>query len=45
MMVSGIIHVHTYVCILYLSCEDAIIAILCINLLIITTTAGEWLKS
>ena len=33
---------HSYVYPLYLMGEDAILAILCMDLLINTTTAGEW---
>ena len=34
-----------YMYILYLSCEDAILVILCMGLSITTTIAGKWLNS
>ena len=36
---------HTCTYIMYLRCEDAILAILCMGLPITTTIAGEWLSS
>ena len=36
---------NTYMYILYLRCEEPILAILCTDLPIITIYAGEWLNS
>ena len=33
---------HSYLCLLYLIHEDAILLILCIDLPITTTNAGQW---
>ena len=40
---SDIIHI-VYVCTLYLRCKDTILVILCTNLPITTTIAGQWLN-
>ena len=37
--------IYTYVCILYLKYEDAILAILCMSLIITTSITGKWLNS
>ena len=37
--------IHSYMYILYLRCEDNILAFLCTGLPITTTTAGQWLNN
>ena len=38
-------YVYAYAVVMYLKCEDATLAILCMDLLITTTIAGKWFNN